>query len=440
MQQNNRIIAAYVRESTKDQAINGFNLVDQKRKIQSYLDVYSDEFAGDLKWFEEGGASAKSLNRPQFNQIIDLIRSDSVSALIVHNLDRLTRRVKDLATILELLEAHHVKLISITEKIDTETAQGKFFIYLIVLIAQWEQDTISERTKRGIYSSSAEGNFAKSHVPFGYRRVNKTIEIDPDRKPIVDDLFKLALSNQYSISGLATYMDVHYPTQGVWTQDRVMKIVKSPIYKGQYVIGDKIYDEFTDRYLTDAQWDRLQIIVSSLTHRYFEHEFIFKNYLFCDVCEHPLCTSTTNKGTSKRTYFYYYCDRCHRRVNQTYVLKEFALQFNQYLLGKVNVKLTKEYRLKSARLTSRINGLKTCLRRGDISDSEYRRRLNLLMEEQKKQDAEMRLKYQSEPRRSIDLTPFETLTFKEKRSLLEKYVDHILVTSFKPLKIRIIYK
>ena len=62
------------------------------------------------------------------------------------------------------------------------------------------------------------------------------------------------------------------------------------------------------------------------------------------------------------------------------------------------------------------------------------------MEEQKKQDADLRLRLTCETSKTIDFSPFETLTFNEKRALLEKYVDHILVTSFKPLKIRVIYK
>ncbi len=63
-------IIGYARESTREQAENGFNLDEQERKIREYLDVYYDDQDYQFEMLREEGASARSLNRPLMIEII----------------------------------------------------------------------------------------------------------------------------------------------------------------------------------------------------------------------------------------------------------------------------------------------------------------------------------------------------------------------------------
>ena len=47
------------------------------------------------------------------------------------------------------------------EKVETKTAMGRFSIMIIIPIAQWEQETDSERTKSVLDQSVLEGNYSK---------------------------------------------------------------------------------------------------------------------------------------------------------------------------------------------------------------------------------------------------------------------------------------
>ncbi len=120
-------IIGYARESTRDQAVNGFNLDDQEKKIVQYAEIFYGETPYDLTIIREEGASAKSLDRPRMNDIIKMVKLKQIDIIIIHNLDRLTRQVRDLATLLELFDHYNVSLVSITEKIDTVTPMGRFF-------------------------------------------------------------------------------------------------------------------------------------------------------------------------------------------------------------------------------------------------------------------------------------------------------------------------
>ena len=108
-------IIGYGRESTREQAEDGFNLDEQERKIREYVDVYYEGQDIQFTMFREEGASARSLKRPKMKMILDEIQDGTVSALIVHNLDRLTRKLVDMEWLIELFEKKNVELISLKE-------------------------------------------------------------------------------------------------------------------------------------------------------------------------------------------------------------------------------------------------------------------------------------------------------------------------------------
>jgi DNA invertase Pin-like site-specific DNA recombinase len=109
----------YVRVSTDRQAEQGVSLEAQEAKIRAMATVQSADL---LDVIVDGGESAKSLNRPGLQRLLELINAGKVEAVIVAKLDRLTRSVKDLCGLLELFEKRKVSLISVAESLDTGSA------------------------------------------------------------------------------------------------------------------------------------------------------------------------------------------------------------------------------------------------------------------------------------------------------------------------------
>ena len=79
--------------------------------------------------------------------------------LVVWKLDRLGRSLKQLIETVEKLKARKIHLVSLTEHLDTTTATGMLFFQFIAMLAEFERNLISERTKAGLESARERGHF-----------------------------------------------------------------------------------------------------------------------------------------------------------------------------------------------------------------------------------------------------------------------------------------
>jgi DNA invertase Pin-like site-specific DNA recombinase len=133
------------------------------------------------------GASAKSVRRLGLARVLDLVERRQVGAVIVYKLDRLTRSVKDLNSLVELFDKKGVALVSLQESLDATTATGRLMMNLLASVSQWEREVIGERTQDAMQHLKAQGQV--------YSR------------PVVDDAETLAHIHRMRAAG-ATYQEI----------------------------------------------------------------------------------------------------------------------------------------------------------------------------------------------------------------------------------------
>ena len=130
----------YIRVSTDKQADKGLSLDAQSEKIRAMAVVHGTELADVIV---DAGESAKNLDRPGMERILDLVRGGEVDTVIVAKLDRLTRSVRDLADLLEVFQRKGVSLVSVAESLDTGSAAGRLVLNIMVTVSQWEREAIA---------------------------------------------------------------------------------------------------------------------------------------------------------------------------------------------------------------------------------------------------------------------------------------------------------
>ncbi len=165
---NARVIG-YIRVSTQEQASEGYSLAAQEAKLRAYAALYDL----DLVAIEtDAGQSGKTLDRPALQSALAALRAGTAEAVLVAKLDRLTRSVADMARLIDEFfgeqATHKAALLSVADQIDTRTAGGRLVLNVLVSVAQWERETIAERTKAALDHKKAMGEYAGGNRPFGF--------------------------------------------------------------------------------------------------------------------------------------------------------------------------------------------------------------------------------------------------------------------------------
>ncbi len=179
----------YARVSTEEQAREGISLENQRTKIETYCEL-NDLLLVDI--IEDAGKSGKDLNREGIQTLIARIQRREIDAVVVYKLDRLSRRVKDTLSLMDLIEKKGVAFHSITERIDTKSAMGKFFLNIMASMNQWERDTIAERTRDALRLKIVKNERA-GQIPYGYRlgQDGKTLFGDPEDQEAISLILEL---------------------------------------------------------------------------------------------------------------------------------------------------------------------------------------------------------------------------------------------------------
>ena len=132
----------YVRVSTAEQ--------NEARQIEA-LEKFNIE-----KWYIEK-VSGKDTKREQLQLMLDYVREGD--EVYIMDFSRMSRNVQDLLSIVDLLNAKKVKLVSLKENLDSSTPTGKLMLTVIGAIAEFERMNILERQREGIAIAKKEGKY-----------------------------------------------------------------------------------------------------------------------------------------------------------------------------------------------------------------------------------------------------------------------------------------
>ena len=160
---------AYIRVSSEEQAVSGLGLHHQKKKVEAYAEAMDLDL---VEVIEDAGKSAKDLHREGIQSALAKLKAGEAQALLIYKLDRLTRSVKDLGSLVEFFEKKNITLISAQDSINTGTAAGRMVLNILGSVAQWEREVIGERTKSAMSVLKDQGRYTGGHVPFGFRLEN----------------------------------------------------------------------------------------------------------------------------------------------------------------------------------------------------------------------------------------------------------------------------
>lgn len=194
-------IGIYVRVSTDEQAKDGFSIEAQRRILNAWAVVKG---ASDIIEYVDDGYSAKNLNRPGVQNLIQDCRAHKLDAVLVWRLDRLTRNLRDLLMLMEdVFRANGVEFVSSTESIDTSTPTGRLMLNVLGAFAQNEREVNAQRVKAVMMEISKGCKHLGGIPPYGYSVDSEGYyQIQPEEAEAVRMIFTMK-SNGASYSEIA---------------------------------------------------------------------------------------------------------------------------------------------------------------------------------------------------------------------------------------------
>jgi DNA invertase Pin-like site-specific DNA recombinase len=156
----------YSRVSTDLQAAEGVSMEAQAERIRAWCAANGAELA-EADLFADSGLSGKRAdNRPGLQAALDAATAGRGCVLVVYSLSRLARSTRDTIAIAERLEKAGADLVSLSERIDTTSAAGKMLFRLLAVLAEFERDLVSERTRGAVAYKRSRGE-RLGRIPYG---------------------------------------------------------------------------------------------------------------------------------------------------------------------------------------------------------------------------------------------------------------------------------
>jgi DNA invertase Pin-like site-specific DNA recombinase len=119
------------------------------------LQIDALKAAGCEKVFKDAGLSGVAIKRPQLQRCLKSLETGDV--LVVWRLDRLGRSLSHLIQTTSDLAERGIGFRSLSEAIDTTSAQGKLLLHVLGALAEFERSLIIERTRAGVQAAKKRG-------------------------------------------------------------------------------------------------------------------------------------------------------------------------------------------------------------------------------------------------------------------------------------------
>ena len=228
--------AIYMRLSKEDGVSDESNSISNQRRIlyqyaQEHGIIISAEYIDD-------GVSGTKWAREGLQELLSAAEDGWIDTILIKDLSRLSR---DYIRTGELLERwfpiHGVRLISVSDQIDTSKAEMDFYSPLRAVIDDWYARDISKKVRTSIYARQSECICTAARLPYGYEKCGTIITIREDAAKIVRQIFQSFIkgSSCCTIAKELTAAGITAPAQNSskWNDNTVRHLLNNPVYIGQ---------------------------------------------------------------------------------------------------------------------------------------------------------------------------------------------------------------
>lgn len=272
----NKKAALYIRVSTDAQREEGYSIEAQLQMLVAYC------VSREIQYYEsyiDGGFSGSNIERPRLSVLIDDIKNDRISHVIVYKLDRLSRSQKDTLYLIEdVLIPHGVSFVSLNENMDTSTPIGRAMLGIMSAFAQLERETIRERTRMGMKERIKSGLWrGGGKIPYGYDYDSENGVLVPNEDAEnVRLMYKLYLEG-WSMMAIAKYVGLKY-------ERLAEQILKRRTNCGYITYNGEEYKGKHEPIVSEEVFNKAQKMMNERSKAPYGSKSLLSGMIYCGVC------------------------------------------------------------------------------------------------------------------------------------------------------------
>ncbi|MFN7250785.1 MAG: recombinase family protein [Anaerobacillus sp.] len=234
-------IAMYLRKSRQDEGLETEATLANHRKILKKI-------AQDYNWiyeiYEEVASSIDMDIRTELTRMLKEVEKGSYDAVLVMDVDRLSRSVKDSAIIKAIFAENDVLIITADlQVIDLNEDNDSLVSDFMDVLSSFEYKQIRKRMMRGKRAGAEKGEWNNGVPPFGYKvdKANKTLIIVEEQAAVINLIFGWIIERK-GIKWIATELyrlGIKTNNQRTFSEVAIRRLIRNETYKG-YLIRHRI--------------------------------------------------------------------------------------------------------------------------------------------------------------------------------------------------------
>ena len=298
------IYARYSSDSQREESIEG-----QIRECTAFAEKNGITI---LRHYIDRAYSAKTDNRPDFQEMIKDSGKKLFDMVIVWKLDRFARNRYDSARYKAQLKRNGVKVVSATEVI-SEGAEGIILESVLEGYAEYYSADLSEKVIRGRKENALKCKFNGGTLPIGYViDEEQHFQIDPLTAPLVLDVFR-KYDKGATMKELRDWLNdsgVRNTRGQPLNFNSIQHMLSNRRYIGEYKYRDILIPDGIPAIVPEDLFDRVQEKLAQnrkapARHK-AEDDYLLTTKLFCGYCGAYLC-GESGKSRNGTIHHYYKC-------------------------------------------------------------------------------------------------------------------------------------
>ncbi len=310
----------YLRKSSEAEDRQALSIESQEAELRP---VIASDGMNVVEIVRESHSAKARGARPLFNKMIDRIEKREADAILLWNINRLSRNAGDAGTIIDLMDRGKLSEVRTINQIFRNDPNDKFLLNLFCSQAKLENDNKGVDVKRGL-KRKAEMGWHPGTTRVGYRNTPdkakgfKTIITDETAFPLVQKMFRIVLSCEQSASRVLEIATNEWGlrkengkplSRSAWYD-----MLSDPFFYGEFEYPEGSGNWYKGAHtpmITKQEHEKIQVILGrKMKDRRQKHLFPFTGLMVCGECGQTMTAEYRRKVQKNgvvRLYTHYHC-------------------------------------------------------------------------------------------------------------------------------------